>query len=270
MLKSLKIKNFRCLEEFNLPQLGRVNLLVGKNNSGKTSILEALHILSSPDKIKPFFDIIECRGESSLNEKDNGSGGFFELGHLFSGHQIEAESSFEISGTTDTDENIKFSFCLKDIPLQESTREEISNNKHISFLYVDFDRYTGASYVLEWEDVNKMGYVLFLPVSTPIDRLRMSILEESTSSRLVSLNLSKASTIISEFNQIVLTPQEETLYESLRIIEPGIERIATVGNRMYRQNINSGFVVSINKQRVPIGSMGYGIWRMLEITLAMV
>jgi AAA15 family ATPase/GTPase len=159
---------------------------------------------------------------------------------------------------------------LKDIPLQESTREEISNNKHISFLYVDFDRYTGASYVLEWEDVNKMGYVLFLPVSTPIDRLRMSILEESTSSRLVSLNLSKASTIISEFNQIVLTPQEETLYESLRIIEPGIERIATVGNRMYRQNINSGFVVSINKQRVPIGSMGYGIWRMLEITLAMV
>jgi hypothetical protein len=54
-----------------------------------------------------------------LNEKDNGSGGFFELGHLFSGHQIEAESSFEISGTTDTDENIKFSFCLKDIPLQE-------------------------------------------------------------------------------------------------------------------------------------------------------
>jgi energy-coupling factor transporter ATP-binding protein EcfA2 len=271
MLKSLKIKNFRCFEEFDLPQLGRVNLLVGKNNSGKTSILEALHILNSPDKIKPFFDIIECRGESLPNEKDGSvSGGFLELRHFLSGHLIEAASSFDIRGTTDTDKNIKFSFCLKDIPLQESSREKIFSNKHVSFLYVDFDRYTGVSYVLDWEDTNDKGHVLFLPVNTPIDRLRVSILEESKSSRLVSLSLSEASTIISEFNQIVLTPKEETLYESLRIIEPGIERIATVGNQMYRQNINGGFVVSINKQRVPIGSMGYGIWRMLEITLAMV
>jgi AAA15 family ATPase/GTPase len=271
MLKSLKIKNFRCFEEFDLPQLGRVNLLVGKNNSGKTSILEALHILNSPDTIKPFFDIIDCRGESSSNEKDGIiSGGFFELRHFLSGHQIETTSSFDIRGITDSDKNIKFSFYLKDIPLQESFREEIFNNNNVSFLYVDFDRYTGSSYVLDWKGINDTGHVLFLPVSTPIDRLRVSILEESTSSRLVSLNLSKASTIVSEFNQIVLTPQEETLYESLRIIEPGIERIATVGNPTYRQNTNNGFIVSINKQRVPIGSMGYGIWRMLEITLAMV
>ncbi|WP_072160761.1 MULTISPECIES: AAA family ATPase [Planktothricoides] len=39
MLKSLEIKNFRCFESFRLEQLGQVNLLVGSNNSGKTSIL---------------------------------------------------------------------------------------------------------------------------------------------------------------------------------------------------------------------------------------
>ena len=43
-LKSLEIKNFRALEDFKVNQLGRVNLIVGKNNSGKSSILEALRI----------------------------------------------------------------------------------------------------------------------------------------------------------------------------------------------------------------------------------
>jgi hypothetical protein len=137
-------------------------------------------------------------------------------------------------------------------------------------MYLDRNQYIGVSYFLEWEDINGFFDVLFLPVNTPMDRLRASILEEPRSSRLVSLNLSNANIIVSEFNQIVLTPQEEILYESLRIIEPGIERIAPIGNPIYRRTANGGFVVSINKQRVPIGSMGYGIWRMLEITLAMV
>ena len=44
MLKSLKIKNFRMLEDFQVSKLGRVNLIVGKNNSGKSSVLEALRI----------------------------------------------------------------------------------------------------------------------------------------------------------------------------------------------------------------------------------
>ena len=47
MLRSLKIENFRCFQNFELQQLGRINLLVGKNNSGKTSILEAVHLLTS-------------------------------------------------------------------------------------------------------------------------------------------------------------------------------------------------------------------------------
>lgn len=43
-LKSLHIKNFRALEDFQVSKLGRVNLIVGKNNSGKSSVLEALRI----------------------------------------------------------------------------------------------------------------------------------------------------------------------------------------------------------------------------------
>ena len=42
MLDSLYIKNFRCFEDLTIKSLGRVNLVVGKNNSGKTTLLEAI------------------------------------------------------------------------------------------------------------------------------------------------------------------------------------------------------------------------------------
>jgi GTPase SAR1 family protein len=41
MLKSFSVRNFRCLEEFEVSNLARVNLLVGDNNAGKTALLEA-------------------------------------------------------------------------------------------------------------------------------------------------------------------------------------------------------------------------------------
>ncbi len=44
MLDSLSIKNFRSLADFSVDRLGRLNLIVGKNNSGKSSVLEALRI----------------------------------------------------------------------------------------------------------------------------------------------------------------------------------------------------------------------------------
>ncbi len=45
MLKNLQLTNFRGFEQLELKQLNRVNLIVGDNNTGKTSILEALYLL---------------------------------------------------------------------------------------------------------------------------------------------------------------------------------------------------------------------------------
>jgi AAA15 family ATPase/GTPase len=95
MLKSLKIKNFRCLEEFDLPQLGRVNLLVGKNNSGKTSVIEAIHILESLSLL-PFSEAIERRGEHSNNARE--SKDIYGIRHLYSGHHFSPDKNIYISG----------------------------------------------------------------------------------------------------------------------------------------------------------------------------
>ncbi len=43
MIESLEIKNFRCFEHIHLTDLKTVNLIVGRNASGKTALLEALY-----------------------------------------------------------------------------------------------------------------------------------------------------------------------------------------------------------------------------------
>jgi hypothetical protein len=46
-LRSLAIKNYRSLEEIRLDNLNRFNVLIGRNNSGKSSVFGALQLLSN-------------------------------------------------------------------------------------------------------------------------------------------------------------------------------------------------------------------------------
>ena len=46
MFERVQISNFRLFEQFEIADLSRVNLIAGLNNSGKTSLLEALFLLS--------------------------------------------------------------------------------------------------------------------------------------------------------------------------------------------------------------------------------
>jgi energy-coupling factor transporter ATP-binding protein EcfA2 len=47
-LKSLRIAQFRAMQELKLEDFGRINLIVGPNNSGKTSVLDALSLFCRP------------------------------------------------------------------------------------------------------------------------------------------------------------------------------------------------------------------------------
>ncbi len=43
-IKNIEIKNFKCFEDFKAEGFGRVNLIGGKNNVGKTAFMEACYI----------------------------------------------------------------------------------------------------------------------------------------------------------------------------------------------------------------------------------
>ena len=46
--ETFSVGAFRGLRDLRLEGLGRVNLLVGSSNSGKTSVLEAISLMASP------------------------------------------------------------------------------------------------------------------------------------------------------------------------------------------------------------------------------
>jgi AAA15 family ATPase/GTPase len=71
VLNSLEIKNFRLLENFQVKKLGQVNLIVGKNNSGKSSVLEALRIYAGNANKALLIKIAKSHNEKYLLEEDD-------------------------------------------------------------------------------------------------------------------------------------------------------------------------------------------------------
>lgn len=50
MLDHIHIENFRLFKQLDIPKVGQVNLITGKNNAGKTTLLEALRIYQNINK----------------------------------------------------------------------------------------------------------------------------------------------------------------------------------------------------------------------------
>ena len=61
ILQAFHIRSFRGLKNMSLESLGRINLLVGGNNSGKTSILESLMLFSAPGSPRGWLRILNAR-----------------------------------------------------------------------------------------------------------------------------------------------------------------------------------------------------------------
>src|SRR5260370_36390854 len=62
MFKHFAIQNFRCFAGLHLKQLERVNLIAGKNNTGKTALVEAIHLHNNPANWQLPIEINKTRG----------------------------------------------------------------------------------------------------------------------------------------------------------------------------------------------------------------
>jgi len=61
LFDEFRIGKFRGLDDLTLQQLGRINLLVGGNNSGKTSVLESIGVFANPLDIAAWSSIARNR-----------------------------------------------------------------------------------------------------------------------------------------------------------------------------------------------------------------
>jgi len=72
-IKNIEIKNFKCFDNFQAEGFGRVNLIGGKNNVGKTAFMEAVFIASENNFesllfINSFIFLEELSGLLSIDE----------------------------------------------------------------------------------------------------------------------------------------------------------------------------------------------------------
>ena len=70
-MNSLYIKNYKNTESLQIDKLGRVNLIAGENNVGKSSLLEAVSILQSGGSLEWLMQLLEFRGESTDRYVEN-------------------------------------------------------------------------------------------------------------------------------------------------------------------------------------------------------
>lgn len=60
-ISNLNIESFRGIKDLELKDLGDINIIVGTNNCGKTSVLEAIMLLSKPDDFSNFVAVSRLR-----------------------------------------------------------------------------------------------------------------------------------------------------------------------------------------------------------------
>ena len=98
MLGTLQLERFRGFETYSLNELSRVNLLVGKNNCGKTSILEAIHFLVSGGDPLVLTRAASRRGEITETGTPPARGSRLDISHFFFGHLADPGACFRLSG----------------------------------------------------------------------------------------------------------------------------------------------------------------------------
>jgi len=262
MLNSLYIRNYRNLKELKIDSVSRINLITGKNNTGKSSVLEAIYIYATKAKPENLLLILGSRGEYYQRDDFNTK----SLISFFTNRT--AEESIKI-GPLEKDEfslEKGIELDLVNYIYEKESGKIIRNKEYISSEQSDkynnwktgLDIRISSGSIFIGEQGEAIGNGDFLNFIQFFDVY------------FVRAGLA-ASSITNEksFDRIALTPKETYVIEALKIIEPKTERIAFIAEDNFQMR-KAVIKLSDQENVIPLQSMGDGINRILSIILALV
>ena len=108
-LKDIRIQGFRCFDDLTVNRLGRVNLIAGRNGTGKSSFLDAVQIFADRGSRNSIYRILNSRSEFSegVNERF-GPFVLFDHKSLFNG-RTEKLTARAVIGSVDHSNEIVIS-----------------------------------------------------------------------------------------------------------------------------------------------------------------
>ena len=275
----LSIKGFRGIRDLSISPLGRVTLITGKNNTGKSSILEALRLHSSNASLSVVHEILELREENVLAEADGPDSNFphpdnlFDFSSLFHGFPSLSEIS----------EPIAISTSGKGFPMELTMQvgwfvaeDELDGEiKWVARENANVEESSDALpfCVVETEDgVQNRRRLTGLPYR--YSRLRRGLGVGRMPCVFVNPHAGEDTYTLDDlWSRTALTDDEENVIESLRIIDPNISAVSMIGGSTERRRgvVRTAIVRSKNIHRpVPLRSFGDGVNRLFAIILSLV
>ena len=261
VLDSLEIKNFRAFKHLRIEKLGRVNLIVGKNNVGKTSVLEALRIYALGGEPATIGAILSERDELILeeNETRHSSVNPFDfalaINNLFYDRwDSRRPHNVIVVGSAHDVENIVILDVVWPVFLQVNSSD---NPDLIPKLSVGF----GTNFPFVFPIDQNYYWDLFAQPSEVAKRYHLLYLGiDGLNSRHIALL----------WDLVALSDLEKDIIKALQVIASQVEAVSFVG----RQGINKDRIpkvrLSNSSEPVPLRSMGEGMNRMLGVILALV
>jgi AAA15 family ATPase/GTPase len=246
MYRKFNVKNFRCFEDFEIKNLKRINLFAGKNNVGKTALLEALFVHAGG------YD-----PELLIRKVDPHDKSIFPLDFLF--HNFDTSRKIELK-SEDSENRVRE--VLIDIP------NRIENTKEFQDLV---DQYIQSEsrgeikivrLISKEEGKEKISFLAFTPKGLqfiPFPPPQPSFPAVFLSSKL---RLPYPETA-ERFSKLAQRRKESLVVEILQIIEPSLKSllILSLGGLPMLYG-------DVGDSRIPLPLMGEGMVKLTDLVLS--
>lgn len=263
-MKSLLIENFKNIKKLQLESLKRVNLIVGKNNVGKSTLLEAIALYLAQGVPSYLVNLLERRGELTFRQDESDE----ERKDHFLSFFNNYNESYKKSDYVFVGENVSdpLKVRLNQVYVKEYIeKDEDGNERRMRTRLFEED-------LKESDTMLEPGLLITSSMSGLLTYGGLRRLWTSKDSILpfqfVDARISDSEQNAILFDRISLSPDENDVVDALRIINPQIERITfvTSSNKRDRYPI---VTLKNDSRRYRLKAMGDGINRILTIILAM-
>jgi len=274
-ISTLTIERFRSLRQLKLEGLGRVNLITGRNNTGKSSILEALRILASDASPPVLSSILRYREEDIGEAEETGRpvdvDSLSQLGNLFTGFpQISEIKEPIVLAANGGKRSMRLTIS---VGLFSEQREPDGSRRLVpqqAQLFPEAELMPAL--VMESGSVRKVLPLDYLKRFARGRIFRGDLPEEP---RLPCVFVSpyggeRTANLGSLWDKIALSDREKDVVEALKIIAPEIMAVSMVGGEGQRQMRTAIVRSSGFKRPVPLRSFGDGLNRLFGIVLSLV
>ena len=260
ILPSLEIRNFRGFQHLQIERLGRVNLIVGKNNIGKTSLLEAIQLYAHKGAFSTIINMLEVREEGILYGNVLAA-----LKYLFYGRKditvntqpIEIgpigseEKMLKIAITWDITEFKDGAIHTRPLKHEESYANALLSprfNQHVGGQTISFPLEASLPSNVLLPDMKAV--TSFFVTSSGLEKRQLGDLWDQAASRG--------------------RETEDEILNALRIAAPGVERLYFIGDAYKGHERVPAVRVDGIDELIPLRSLGDGMQRIFSIVLALV